>query len=62
MSKVRAPLTLVRDLVAVTDNVNQSNGNQDPAGWMPPATPAACRYVAEWTAVRIRWRPPRRAR
>jgi hypothetical protein len=45
-----------RDLVAVTDNVNQSKGDQDPAEWMPPPASAACRYVAEWTAVKIRWR------
>ncbi len=45
-----------RDLVAVTDNVNQAKGDRDPAEWMPPATGATCRYVAEWTAVKIRWR------
>ncbi|HEV7654086.1 MAG TPA: HNH endonuclease family protein [Mycobacteriales bacterium] len=45
-----------RDLVAVTDNVNQSKGDRDPAEWMPSATSATCRYVAEWVAVKIRWR------
>jgi Protein of unknown function (DUF1524) len=45
-----------RDLVAVTDNVNQAKGDRDPAEWMPPLSSAACRYVAEWTAVKIRWR------
>ena len=45
-----------RDLVAVTDNVNQAKGDRDPAEWMPPAAGATCRYVAEWTAVKIRWR------
>ena len=32
-----------RDLVAVTDNVNQAKGDRDPAEWMPPAAgrPAA---------------------
>jgi hypothetical protein len=45
-----------RDLVAVTDNVNQAKGDRDPAEWMPSAASATCRYVAEWTAVKIRWR------
>jgi hypothetical protein len=45
-----------RDLVAVTDNVNQAKGDQDPAGWMPAYPPARCRYVGEWVAVKLRWR------
>ncbi|OZV74968.1 HNH endonuclease [Micromonospora echinospora] len=44
----------VRSLVAVTDNVNQSKGDQDPASWMP--TQERCRYVTEWAAVKTRWR------
>ena len=43
-----------RSLVAVTDNVNQSKGDQDPAEWMP--TYDKCRYLREWVAVKIRWR------
>jgi hypothetical protein len=43
-----------RDLVAVTDNVNQAKGDQDPAEWMP--TNGRCRYVGEWLAVKLRWR------
>jgi hypothetical protein len=42
-----------RTLVGVTDNVNQSKGDQDPATWLP--TYDKCRYVAEWVAVKIRW-------
>jgi hypothetical protein len=45
-----------RDLVAVTDNVNQSKGDRDPAEWMPPFAGATCRYVTEWLVVKIRWR------
>lgn len=45
-----------RALVAVTDNVNQSKGDQDPATWMPPYASARCRYLNEWVAVKIRWR------
>jgi len=43
-----------RPLVAVTDNVNQSKSDQDPAEWMPAL--GKCRYVREWVAVKIRWR------
>jgi hypothetical protein len=45
-----------RDLVAVTDNVNQAKSDQDPAEWMPSYTAARCRYVGEWVAVKLRWR------
>jgi hypothetical protein len=42
-----------RALVAVTDNVNQSKGDQDIAEWRPER--ARCRYLAEWVAVKTRW-------
>lgn len=42
-----------RTLVGVTDNVNQSKGDQDPSTWLP--TYDRCRYIAEWVAVKIRW-------
>ncbi|MDQ4007297.1 MAG: DUF1524 domain-containing protein [Actinomycetota bacterium] len=42
-----------RSLVAVTDNVNQSKSDQDPAEWQPRL--GKCRYLREWTAVKIRW-------
>lgn len=45
-----------RTLVAVTDNVNQAKGDQDPAEWEPPTTGVRCRYAAEWVAVKLRWR------
>jgi hypothetical protein len=45
-----------RPLAAVTDNVNQAKGDQDPATWMPPYSSARCRYINEWVAVKIRWR------
>ncbi|SHH29515.1 Protein of unknown function [Jatrophihabitans endophyticus] len=44
-----------RTLEAVTDNVNQSKGDRDPAEWMPPAASAACKYVEYWVAVKTRW-------
>ncbi len=42
-----------RSLMAVTDNVNQAKGDQDPSTWLP--TYEQCRYVLEWTAVKVRW-------
>ncbi|WP_320067714.1 HNH endonuclease family protein [Micromonospora sp. RTGN7] len=45
-----------RSLVAVTDNVNQSKGDKDPATWMPSYSSARCRYVNEWVATKTRWR------
>jgi hypothetical protein len=43
-------------LIAVTDNVNQSKGDKDPAERLPPASSARCRFITEWVAVKIRWR------
>lgn len=44
-------------LIAVTDTVNQSKSDSDPAAWMPPLTDAAtqCRYVTTWVLVKYRW-------
>jgi hypothetical protein len=42
-----------RALVAVTDNVNESKSDRDPAEWLPEF--GACRYVREWVAVKLRW-------
>ncbi|MEV0484564.1 HNH endonuclease family protein [Streptomyces sp. NPDC050508] len=39
-------------LIAVTDNVNQSKSDQDPAEWMPPLTSYACTYVRAWVQVK----------
>ncbi|MGW2513547.1 HNH endonuclease family protein [Streptomyces scopuliridis] len=39
-------------LIAVTDNVNQSKGDQDPAKWMPPRTAYKCTYVRAWVQVK----------
>jgi hypothetical protein len=45
-----------RSLAAVTDNVNQAKGDQDPAEWMPSLSSVRCRYIGEWVAVKTRWR------
>ncbi|MHB9754008.1 HNH endonuclease family protein [Streptomyces sp. BYX5S] len=39
-------------LIAVTDNVNQSKGDQDPAEWMPSRTAYTCTYLRMWVHVK----------
>ncbi|MDG9717173.1 HNH endonuclease family protein [Streptomyces sp. DH24] len=39
-------------LIAVTDNVNQAKGDQDPATWMPSRTAYRCIYVRAWVQVK----------
>lgn len=41
-------------LDAMTDNLNSSKQDRDPAAWMPPR--AKCQYVTHWVAVKYRWR------
>lgn len=39
-------------LIAVTDNLNQAKGDQDPAEWMPPLASYRCTYVRAWVQVK----------
>lgn len=41
-------------LNAMTDNLNASKSDDDPAEWLPPVK--RCKYVATWMAVKYRWR------
>lgn len=44
-------------LDAVTDNVNASKGDRDPAEWLPPLSSSVrCTYAMHWVAVKYRWR------
>jgi hypothetical protein len=43
-------------LIAVTDNVNQSKGDQDPATWLPSVTSYRCTYVRAWVQVKYYWK------
>ncbi len=45
-----------RSLVAVTDNVNASKGDRDPAQWLPPRSSVHCRYATTWVLIKYRWR------
>jgi hypothetical protein len=38
----------------VTARTNRQKADQDPAEWMPPHPAARCRYIAEWTATKLR--------
>ncbi|WP_330340370.1 HNH endonuclease family protein [Streptomyces sp. NBC_00557] len=39
-------------LLAVTDNVNQAKGDQDPATWVPSRSAYVCTYVRAWVQVK----------
>ncbi|MBE1532558.1 HNH endonuclease family protein [Actinomadura algeriensis] len=41
-------------LWAVTDNVNQSKSDQDPAEWTPPRAEFHCMYARSW--IDVKWR------
>ncbi|MGR6921117.1 HNH endonuclease family protein [[Actinomadura] parvosata] len=42
-------------LWAVTDNVNQSKGDKDPARWKPPLESFYCEYARSWIDVKHDW-------
>jgi hypothetical protein len=42
-------------LIAVTDNVNQAKGDQDPSTWQPPRTAYRCTYAKMWIRVKYVW-------
>jgi hypothetical protein len=42
-------------LIAVTDNVNQSKSDQTPATWKPPLTSYWCTYSRMWIGSKSKW-------
>jgi hypothetical protein len=42
-------------LIAVTDDVNQSKGDRTPATWKPPLTSYWCTYAKIWTRTKHTW-------
>jgi hypothetical protein len=42
-------------LIAVTDNVNQAKGDQDPSSWQPPLASYRCTYAKMWITVKHAW-------
>lgn len=45
----------IAQLWAVTDNVNQSKGDKDPAEWKPPLTSFYCMYARAWIDVKFNY-------
>ncbi|BFU45211.1 HNH endonuclease family protein [Krasilnikovia sp. MM14-A1004] len=43
------------ELIAVTDNVNQAKGDQDPSTWQPSVYSYRCTYARMWIAVKYYW-------
>lgn len=43
-------------LNAITDNLNSSKGDSDPAQWLPPVASTRCTYAIWWVQVKYRWR------
>lgn len=43
-------------LIAVTDNVNQSKGDKSPDAWKPPLASYWCTYSRMWVASKYEWR------
>jgi hypothetical protein len=43
------------ELIAVTDNVNQAKGDQDPSTWQPPLSTYRCTYGKMWITVKYSW-------
>ena len=39
-------------LVAITDNLSQAKGDEDPAQWAPPLHSFVCTYVRAWVEVK----------
>jgi hypothetical protein len=42
-------------LIAITDNVNSSKGDQDPAAWQPPLSSYRCTYSKMWIRSKYHW-------
>ncbi|MEU5934448.1 DUF1524 domain-containing protein [Micromonospora sp. NPDC047187] len=42
-------------LIAVTDNVNQSKGDQDASTWQPPLSSYRCTYSKMWITAKYNW-------
>jgi hypothetical protein len=42
-------------LIAVTDNVNQAKGDQDPSTWQPPRSAYRCTYAKMWIRSKYHW-------
>ncbi|MFD8335649.1 HNH endonuclease family protein [Streptomyces solisilvae] len=44
-----------RALAAVSAAQNRAKADKDPAEWLPADEGVHCRYIGEWTAIKLRW-------
>lgn len=45
----------ISQLIAVTDNSNQSKSDRDPSEWLPPRSSYHCMYARMWVWVKYDW-------
>ena len=45
-----------RHLIAVKDSENQSKSDKDPSNWIPKNSTYLCTYLADWVAIKARWK------
>ncbi len=45
-----------RPLIAVLNSQNRSKSDKDPSNWIPPRTSYLCTYLANWVAIKSRWK------
>ena len=48
-------LTDIDHLLAVTDTVKPSKGDEGPETWKPPYTGDWCRYATDWATIKTKW-------
>lgn len=46
---------VVVNLVAISPASNRSQGDQDPASWMPPNAGIHCQYLTWWVEVKVKY-------
>lgn len=48
-------ITVPWELNAVSPDVNEAKGADDPAEWLPPLPSALCPYLESWIGTKVRW-------
>lgn len=48
-------LTVPWELNAVSPDINEQKGADDPAEWLPPLSSALCPYLESWIGTKVRW-------
>lgn len=45
-----------RPLIAVLNSQNRSKSDKDPSNWIPPRGEYTCAYLANWVAIKAKWK------